>query len=163
MFEFVTSKIAMMVAAIVILTSVLGVYAFQREQVKDLRLRNIADEISGIINDINSLSGETKINVTFDESREGTHIEPLVEDKRYEILITQYRVSITQDNRRYSSNFIEPVHLWVPGSNSYNQSIIQEIDNEYKTLRLESGDDFVIERKLLDLRGEQIYMTFVYV
>jgi hypothetical protein len=153
----------MMIAAIVVLTSVLGVYAIQREQVKDIKLRNIADEISGIINDINSLSGETKINVTSEEGRGGIYIEPFIDGKGYEILITQYRVVTTQGNRRYSSNFIEPVHLWVPVWNTYNWTQIDEIDSSNNTLELNSGDEFIIERKLIDLKGERVYMTFVHV
>ena len=45
MIDLITSKLAMMVAAIIILTTVLGVYAVQREQGKELELKYIAETI----------------------------------------------------------------------------------------------------------------------
>lgn len=162
MLDFVTSKIAMMIAAIVILTSVIGIYALQRGQTKDLELRNISDKIAEAIGNINNLQGETKINVTFDRGEEGICIEPTVNGKNYEILISQYKVMITQEKRRAISNFVVSIHLWVPLSNAYNTTQIEDNDETNKTLGLVSGEDFKIERKLVEISGENDYRTFVY-
>ena len=160
--DFVTSKIAMMIAAIVILTSVIGIYALQREQTKDLELGNIADKIAGAIDNINNLQGETKVNVTFDKGKEGIYIEPTVNGKNYEILISQYKIIITQEKRRSISNFVISIHLWPPLSNAYNLTEIEDIDGMNRTLEFVSGEDFKIERKLVEISGENDYRTFVY-
>ena len=162
MLDFVTSKIAMMIAAIVILTSVIGIYALQREQTKDLELWNIADKIAGAIDNINNLQGETKVNVTFDIGKEGIYIEPTVNGKNYEILISQYKVIITQEKRRSISNLVISMHLWAPLSNAYNLTQIEDIDEVNRTLEFVSGEDFKIERKLVEISGENEYRTFVY-
>lgn len=153
----------MMIAAIIILTSVLGIYAYQREQAKDLELRNIADKISGAIDEYNTLSGESKVNVTFDRDKDGIYVQPKVDGKSYDILITKYKVIVSQESRRFFSNFVVPIHLWIPQLSSYNQTQIEECDSEFKTLQLVSGDNFKIERKLLKISSEREYETFVYV
>jgi hypothetical protein len=152
----------MMIAAIVILTSVLGIYAYQRDQAKDLELRNIADKISGAIDEYNTLLGESKVNVTFHEGEDGIYIRPEVDGENYDILITKYKVIVSQKTRRFYSNFAGSIHLWIPQSNSYNQTEIAECDSEFKMLELVSGDNFKIERKLLEIDIEREYATFVY-
>ncbi len=163
MFDLLTSKLAMMIAAIVILTSVLGIFAYQREQAKDLELRNIADKISKAIDEYNTLLGESKVNVTFHREEDGIYVKPKVDGKNYDILITKYKVIISQEARRFYSNFARPIHLWVPKSSAYNQTEIQECDSEFKILQLVSGPNFKIERKLLEISSEREYETFVYV
>jgi hypothetical protein len=153
----------MMIAAIVILTSVLGIFAYQREQAKDLELRNIADKISQAIDDYYTLLGESIVNVTFDREEDGIYIQPIVDGENYDILITKYKVIISQESRRFYSNFAGSIHLWIPQTNSYNQTEIAECDSEYKILELVSGDNFKIERKLLEISNEREYGTFVYV
>ena len=163
MLDFVTSKIAMMIAAIIILTSVIGFYALQREQAKDMELQNIADKIAEAIHDVNIIQGETKVNVTFNRENEGVYVKPLVNGKSYETMITQNKVIITQNGRRSISNFVVSVHLWVPIFNAYNQTQIEEIDEANKTLELQAGEDFIIERKSIEVSGVNEYITFIYV
>lgn len=162
MLELVTSKIAMMMAAIIILVSVLGIYAIQRNQAIELELKSIADKIAGTIENLNALHGETKVIVAFDEGDEDVHVKPYVDGKNYEIMITCNKVFITQDDRHYTSDITGSIHLWVPLSNTYNQTQIQYLDDENRKLEFKSGQDFEIERKLIEIGGEDKYMTFVY-
>lgn len=163
MLDFVTSKIAMMIAAIIILTSVIGLYTLQREQAKDIELQNIADKIAEAIHNVNTIQGETKVNVTFNRGDDGVYVNPAVNGKSYEILITSNKVIITQNDRRSISNFVVSVHLWVPIFSAYNQTQIEEIDEANTTLELQAGEDFIIERKSIEVSGEYEYMTFIYV
>ena len=162
MIDLITSKLAMMVAAIIILTTVLGVYAVQREQGKELELMNIAETICGAIDDLNGVQGDTILNITFDRGSEGRFLEPLVGSKNYDILITSYEVVISQDGRHYEEDFMAPVHLWQPDSNSLTSSEIEDADMEQDELSLTSGTDFTIERKRVVVDEEGRFLTFVY-
>ena len=77
-------------------------------------------------------------------------------------MITQNRVVITQNEKRVSSSLVCAIHLWHPQSNTYNTSQIQEKDAEYNALEFLSGEDFQIQRKLLEIDKENEYSTFVY-
>ncbi|UCE74591.1 MAG: hypothetical protein JSV56_02515 [Methanomassiliicoccales archaeon] len=162
MFELLTSKLAMMIAVMIILSSILAIFTLQREDAKDMELRNTADKVSGAVDDLNSLLGETKVNVTFDSEKEGFYVDPVVLGKNYEITITRYEVVITQDGRKFISDFIVPIHLWRPDSNTYNLTQIEDSDAENMRLEFVSGEDFIMERALLDIEGEYEYKTFVY-
>jgi hypothetical protein len=160
--DFITSKIAMMVAAVVILTSVLGIFAWQREDSKDIELRNIADEISGSINEINSISGETKINITFEKSNDGIYLNPRVDGKAYKIIISQNEVIVRQNERLFLRNFINAVHIWEPDSEAYEKDEIKEKDRKSPEIELKSEENFQIYRKLVNSGEGKEYMTFVY-
>jgi len=162
MLDFITSKIAMMIAAVIILTSVLGIFAWQREDSKALELRNIADEISNSINEFNSISGETKVNVTFEKSNEGIYLNPKVDGEDYEIIITQSEVIVRQNDRLFLRNFISSVHIWEPNSEFYDKDEIKDNDSKSPQQELRSGEDFQIYRKLVNSGEGKQYMTFVY-
>lgn len=163
MIDLITSKLAMMVAALIIMTTVLGVYAVQRDQGKDLELMNIVETICGAIDDMNGIQGDTILNMTFDRGAEGRFLEPLVDGKNYDILITSYEVVISQDDRRYQEDFMAPVHLGQPHSSSLTSFEIEDGDMEHDELTFTSGTDFTINRKRVVVGGENKYLTFVYV
>jgi hypothetical protein len=162
LFDFITSKLAMMIAAIIILTSVLGIFSMQREDAKDLELRNIVEEISQTINNLNTVSGETKETMTFRTGEQGIYLTPNVDGKPYEIVITQYEVIVKQEGKIFLRDFVMSIHLWEPENIMYNLSLLQNRDEENSQLEFVSGEDFVIHRKLMEMDGEKGYMTFVY-
>lgn len=160
--EFLTSKMAMMIAAIIILTSVLAVFTMMREDANDLKLRNCADTISSSINSMNSINGETRELITFQKGKEGIYLEPEVDGRGYEIRITRYKVMIKQEDNVFIEQFITAVHLWEPEKTAYDLMEFQDNDDRNPQLNIISKEDIVIERKLINLQGENGYMTFVY-
>lgn len=162
MLDLLTSKIAMMVAAVVILTSVLGIFSMQMEDAKELELRNVADRISGTMDNMNTVKGETKEAITFEEGEDGVYIKPKVDGKTYEITLTRYEVIVRQEGKTFLRNFIEDIHLWIPEKFAYDSKELQNIDENNWKLNFTSGDGFTIHRKLIEIDGEKSYMTFVY-
>lgn len=162
MIDLIITKLAMMVAAVIILGTVLGVYAIQRDQGKDLELLNIAEAISRAVDDLNSIQGDTILNITFDSDAEGRYLEPMVDGRNYDILITRWAVAVSQDHRWYGEDFIAPVHLWKPEKNSFTSSEIEKSDMEQKELAFTSGIDFTIERMRVVVGEEGRFLTFLY-
>jgi hypothetical protein len=162
MIDLLTSKLAMMVAAAIILTTVLGVYAVQREHGRDLELRSIAETISGTVDEMNSVHGETKLNFTFSMEAKGRFLKSLVNGKNYEILITTREVIITQEDRHFEEDFMTPIHLWKPERNSFTAHEVESKDLECGELVFTSGKDFTIERMRIVVGGEGRFLTFVY-
>jgi hypothetical protein len=163
MLDVITSKIAMMIAAMIILATVIGIYQLQNEQGRELELRNIARQISDRIDYFNGLQGNMKTNITFDKNEEGIYIKPTVKGEDYDIMIAQNIVIIEQEGFRVSHGFIQHVHHWKPEGETYNRSEIEEKDTESSSINLVSGEDFVIERKLAIIDDLGDYRTFVYI
>lgn len=162
MLDVITSKIAMMIAAIIILVTVIGIYQLQNEHGRELELRNIARQISDRIDYFNGLQGDMKTNITFDKNKEGIYIKPTVKGEDYKITVAQNIVILEQEGLRVSKGFIQHVHHWKPEEETYNHSEIEENDSESSSINLVSGEDFIIERKLLLIDDLGDYRTFVY-
>jgi hypothetical protein len=152
----------MMIAAIIILTSVVGIYSMQREDAEDIALRNIAFKLTDAINDMNSLLGETLLNVSFEEGKSGLYLPPTVNGEKYEIRITRYEVLIKQKDSNSLESFIGEIHLWKPENDMYDSLEIINLNEKYNELIVDSHKDFVIQRKGIEVDGEKEYMTFVY-
>lgn len=160
--DFITSKIAMMIAAVIILTSVLGIFSMQREDAKELELRNVADRISGAVNNLNTVLGETSEVITFTKGEDGIFLNPKIDGKTYEIIITQNEVVVKQEGKNFLREFVVNIHTWEPENMLYNLTQLQYKDEENTKLDFRSGEDFIIQRKLIEIDGEKEYMTFVY-
>jgi hypothetical protein len=160
--DFLTSRIAMMVAAVIILTSVLAVFTMIREDGRELELRNTADTISGSINEINSINGETREFITFRKGKEGVYLEPEINGKSYGITLTRNKVMIRQDDIVFIEDLMGSIHLWEPEKTSYDLAEIEEKDRGNPQMNLNAHDDYIIEKKMINLQGENGYMTFVY-
>jgi hypothetical protein len=134
----------------------------QRDEAKDQELRNIALKLTDAISEMNSVLGETTLNVTFKEGNKDLFIPPTVDDKKYEIRITRYEVLIKQEDRINLESFIGNIHLWKPEKQLYEFTEIHDLDEKNKELRVVSYEDFGMERKEIVVDGEIEYMTFVY-
>ncbi len=64
MLDFVTSKIAMMVAAMIILLAGIGIYEIQKSAIEDEELQNIGDKIAKTINELDALNVLGDVGVT---------------------------------------------------------------------------------------------------
>ncbi len=162
MLEFITSKIAMMMAAIIILTSILAVFTLVREDADDLRLRNHAETISDAISNMNAINGETKEIITFQKGVDGIYLKPEIDGNEYEIKIYQNRVMVRNEDASFIEKFMGQVHLWEPEGTAYDPNEIQDKDKENLQLSFISNEDIVIDRRLIEVEGENGYMTFVY-
>jgi hypothetical protein len=163
MLDFITSKIAMVMAAVFILLVALGMYEIQKNAIEEEELENIADKIAATINEISAMEGSTKVNLTFDDLGEGIYLKPKVGDDTYEIRFTPNLIFITQNGRGTSSNLISAIHLWKPDRNGYNAAELEDLDNN-REMKINSGDKVVIivERTQIEVMGLLEHHTFVY-
>ena len=163
MLDFITSKIAIVMAAVFILLVALGMYEIQNNAIEEEELENIANKISATIDEISAMEASTKVNLTFEDLGEGIYLKPKVGDDTYEIRITPNLVFIDQNGRGTYSHLITAVHLWKPDKNGYNATELEYLDNN-RELKIVSGDKVVIivERTQIEAMGLLEHHTFVY-
>jgi len=152
----------MMIAALIILSSTIGFFAWQNKNTQALELQNIADQIAGKINEMNGIEGSASIIVTFNDNIDGMHLNTMVGGKTYTINITQNLVIASQHDTQVVGKIIEPVHVWKPEKDVYKSSEMQENDTNSRSQKFSSGTDFIIERKMVTVSGMQEHHTFVY-
>lgn len=164
----------MIFAAVVITGSILGFFAWQRENFQDIQRQQTADFIADQIDHISSISGDGKDRFTFDYSMEieGIYLEPEIGGESYEIVISPNHVILDQGGEgQFISSLTRKVHLWNPSSfksmDVFNETILEQLDEDNRTLSFGPGRDFYVESRSLNITFasspmERIYMTFVY-
>jgi hypothetical protein len=163
MIDWLSSKFALLVAAVFILASAFSIIRIQRRSIEDLELERIAEDIASIVNSAALINGQTSIGVEFGKGSQGESFPAEVGGAPYTIKFTHTAVLIVQSSKGFLAVFIGSVHLWKPGQYSAEGArSIEEIDQSHRHLQLESGTDFVVERKLIEMEGGDEYRTFVY-
>lgn len=162
MIDFIYSKVGLIVAALLITSVMLGVFAYQRRQIDTITLHTIGENLSSLVNEVCTIEGEVKWLLTFDEQRrpDGTYFPPTVGGDPYTIRISPDMVFLEQDQKLASSRFSSTVHVWNPGDmRNITTSDLAKANDHIYTLEFEGGYDLFIESRYITGSG---YETFIY-
>ena len=168
MLDWIYSKVAISIAVLVVVATIVGFFTLQRASIEKNELNSIADIIAFHVNLVSKKTDEFITNVTFDEgSSEVVKIPAMYKNNPYNLKIHPDQVVLSQSDETVTSTFISIIHCWNPkllGQYSYytNETIIQGIDMTHHELNFESGHDFVIHQKKLNINGSAAFRTFVY-
>ena len=165
MLDWFSSKIAMTIAISILTIAVVGFFNNETSNLSTQELKNIADKISGAINNMANIKAETQLKITFNESANGVYINPRVQGEAYVVNLTQNLVILKYRGVIITSKISSQIHLWDPSilnsSKNFSSSAVQEYDLVYSSRQLMSGTDFTILNKLVNIDGKEVYFTFV--
>ena len=176
MLDFLTSKIGMMIAALVIAGALIGFFTWQKGNFEDIQRKNLTDFIANEIDHTSSLSSNHRFLVTFDanDKEKGKYLDSMIGGENYEIIIRQNQVVVKQKGEIQAvSSIAKEVHLWNPrvlrsmGLDVVNNTNLDNIDQGNRSLSIMSGEDFYIESYALNVTTpttpmESVYYTFIY-
>ena len=152
----------MIVAALIITVSIIGIFATQRESTVGIEMQDLAHRIADSVNGFYNLNGNTMINFTFNPDKVGVYLPTLINGNSYKVQITPNIVVLTQSGKQATADFLYRVHLWKPTTNNYTLSQIDTNDKGNTTLDINSGVDFTIKRVGIQVSGLLDYYTFIY-
>lgn len=162
MLDWLSSKIAMTVAAVIILASMIGFFAIQNENFKIIETQNAANRVASVINDVGGIAGNTHVNVTFDPKNTAAHhiLPRTIANEDYDIEFTPTLVFVKRGGVTVSSKLTHKVHIWNPGDMvKGTRAQLDLADAQFLSFALHAGTDFTIVRRNLVPAG---YQTFVY-
>lgn len=163
MLEWLTSKIVISVAALVILASVGGFLAVQTQVWEDEELRNVAKEISGTVNDISTIQAETVVFLSFGDDGNGLSVKASIGGDHYDVEVFRDMVRCKQGDRRSASFFYHSIHLYPPSMvDRSNMTAIRSMDLELGKLDTTSTGKMIIMRVLVGDLGSQTFETFLF-
>ena len=162
MFEFVSSKVAMAMAGILILASVFGFFQIQNENIARLEFQETADRIADTMNEANSVNFDMTWRVGFSSTDVDVQLKEVIGGERYSIELYPNSVLVVADGRAYHSSFIGEVHLWDPGLLGPGDNDIEALDITNNEMSIASGEDFIIVRRPLVMDHATEYHTFAY-
>lgn len=175
MLDFISSKVGMIIAAVIISGTVIGFFAWQRAGFEDIERQKTAGFIADHIDHVSSLSSSHRELVTFNHDREkqGVYINPRIAGNPYTLTITGNLVILKQDGEEdVISSLTRRIHPWNPevirGEDVLNDTVLQKIDLGNRSVEIRSGMDFYIEIIPLNMTSaeiplETVYHTFVYI
>ena len=167
MMDFIYSKLAILVAVCILISFFIMFFNWQETNVNIVELENVLDEISGQVNMVSLQDAGTSQNITFDKYGEGVRLPSTIDGKAYQLTIYDNAVYADWEGAQFASQFTNTagsseIHFWKPDSNSYLMSEMEELDvSEY--IIIPSGQDFIIERKLIEVSAHLEYQTFIYI
>ncbi|MEW5761111.1 MAG: hypothetical protein AB1779_10150 [Candidatus Thermoplasmatota archaeon] len=168
MFEWITSKVVMSIAAIILIISIAGFFQLQRSSYEVTEFNNTAIAIANIVDDVSNSPANLKQNVTFGYGG-GIKIMRNFRGNPYELEFLKDRIILRQGTTMVTKGFIKNVHLWKPETskniseaNRSTKEELAKLDSDNKNLKFKSGNDFVIEGKLINVSGNNEFHTFIY-
>ncbi|MFO7619435.1 MAG: hypothetical protein R6W91_07285 [Thermoplasmata archaeon] len=160
MLDWLISKIGVLIAIGVLTTFVLGLFAWQHSVIVDGEGQKLADGISGVLDEASSLEAATVLNISF--GRDSSQLPTSIGGKPYSINITADSVIITSGNRIWMSGQVSRVIPQNLSARVYNLTEYESLELGGCTGEHPSNGNFYIERALVDISGEKIYITLAY-
>jgi len=161
MIDWLASKIGTLIAIGVITGFILALFSWQHGVLVDREGQSIADSISERINALAGLDASILIDVTFGNGPD--QLPASFDGKTYEINITTNMVIISQGQKQWASEFIEPVICQNLSERQFNLTSYDELSTATFTGEFDTSQPFIIERASIDISGQIIYITLVYI
>jgi hypothetical protein len=143
MLEWLSSKMAVALGAMLLLSSVTAFFACQRESIRRIEIGNVARGIAGFIDAVLDLTGETKFVVACDGDA-ALIIPKEVGGSPYEIHLRRDSVIIAQEGRTMVAHWTGELHFWQHHDMAIDTEVAQGLDADYLSLDLLSCQRFEI-------------------
>jgi hypothetical protein len=161
--EWLSSKVAMAVAVLVVTGSVLGYSAYQRSTSYEGEVVDVARSVARWLETFSTSNGEMHSNITFD--RWGNlRLPPSIDGNPVSVNLSRNSVIVTCGRYVVSEPHTAPmVLIWKPQNRSMNVSQIALMDvTTAWTGEVSSPGKFVLERHALFVSGSEQLFTFCY-
>lgn len=161
MIDFIQSKMAILVAVLIITATMIGVFNWQKSNTENLSLNSVSNNITTLINEVSTTDGEIKKLVTFNESKkyEADYFPSRIGGETYKIRLSRGGIILDQGKNSVSMDFSSSVHVWNPGNmKNATSSELRRADDKIPVLKFKSVYDFYIESTYLDGSGHECFV-----
>ena len=164
MLEWITSKVVVSIAALLILASVSGFFVTEREGWKDAQATNISKEIAKLVNQASTVNSNLTSVIHFGEGDSGINLPSNVDGSSYIITFDRTTVRCELNGRSSISDLYSGVHLYPPTDiDLKNLTQKREHDLDHQTLTTHSSGKIVLMRARTVTSGAPEFETFVFV
>ena len=169
MMDWLYSKITVIVVVFILIAFFAAFFLWNTEDIALTEVQNTADEIASRVNEIGAISGSTNITISFDQYRQGAvYIPPTINDQAYTITIMPDQVILDYQGAMITSVLTHPrlpdnnIHFWESTQYQYTTSAMEDLDISNPDITIESGNDFILERKMVEVSAHYEHHTFVF-
>jgi len=167
MIQWLQSKLVLIVAVAILISSVVGVFHHQLESMEKEELKNRCGKIARVIEKMEKADAdEMRQRITFDEGSKGIYLSPEVRGDSYSIKIQTDLVRLEKDGMSVVEGLQANVHVWGPGemndTGELNEDEKRWRDSQASQLEIRSGEKDIELRKV-ELREGDAARTHIFV
>jgi len=159
--DWVSSKVAMSLAALILLAGVVSFFLAQQEEARHDALQSIANQAAAYIDEISRSPGEIAARISVGPG--GTlELPALAAGQAYALTVYRSYVVAGYDGERAYAALATSIHMWQPRAGNYTASEVAEFDTLHPSLALESEGSAIVSRRSLVIDGSPTLETFVF-
>ncbi len=162
MLDWLASKVAMTLAALLLLAGVTGFFLAQRGMVVQDALQGIADGVASYVDEVSSVAGEmtTSLSVGASAGDKGFALPARAAGNPYVLVLFATHVVADDGVHRAMAGLTEPIHLWKPSAGPYTARDVAAMDAGHPSLAL--GGTITIARRVIEVDGAGGPATFAF-
>ncbi len=161
MLEWLSTRLSIVFASILLLSSVTSYFAWERDYATTQKLETITRGLASFIDSSLRINGQAEFIISYKD--EGDLVIPTeVGGQSYDLKLMNDAVVLRQEGRTAIGRWSGFLHLWKPEVGSYSSSKIESEDARHSYLDLISGQPFQISLRRIHVdRIEQTH-AFAY-
>jgi len=154
------SRVAGVIAFLLVLTSVLAFFGFQNLSYQASLQQQVADNIASAVNTLAGAGGEATVLVTFDPNQAGAGIllPSSIGGDPYTLQFTSSSVLILRGGNAMAARFVVPLHLWNPGElNRTTADELARADRMVPKWEIPSSTEFSLRARKVEGLGTAVF------
>ncbi len=161
MIDWISSKVAMTLAALLLLAGVVSFFIAQQAQARHDALQAIADQAAAYIDEVSRAPGEFAASISL--GVQGTlELPGLAADRPYSLTVYRAYVVAGFDGDRAFAVLATPIHLWQPPAGDHTSAEVEREDDLHPTVTIASGGTVIVSRRFLSVDGASSLHTFAF-
>jgi hypothetical protein len=163
--DWLASKVAMTLAALLMLAGVAGFFLAQRDRAVQDALDTISKEAAAFIDGVSRSAGEMATSISVGPppsgAAEGLELPALAAGQRYSLVLYPSYVVADGGGPRAAAVLRTPVHLWDPDGGPLTLDDVAEKDRRNPSLAI-GGGTLALRRQSLPTGGSPVLETFAF-
>jgi len=159
MLEWLSSKMAVMLASMLLLSAATACFLNGREFNVRQEIEMLSRAVADFVDDALRLHGATLLTVTY--GGDGDLVLPnVVDGRQYQLTLRRDSVMIEQLGVRAIGYWSGELHLWTWSGGPLSQEVIDELDSTSPSLSLASGQPWRVAVKPVTVSGIDVLLAF---
>ncbi len=165
MLDWLSSKVAMTLAALLMLAGAVGFFLAAQERAVQDGLDSIAARVARYIDEVSRSPGELTTSLSIGPSPatvpEGLELPSMAAGGPYSLVLHVSYVVVDAGGRRAVAGLHGPVHLWRPDDGRYTVAEVAAMDSSHPSLTI-GGGGLLLSRLGIEVGGSAYLETFVF-
>jgi len=164
--DWLSSKVAMSLAALLLLAGVVGFFLAQRDRAVHDALQDIADRAAAYIDTLSESAGELATSISVGSAMDpgavaGMELPALAAGEPYSLTLYHAYIVAGTDGDRAFAVLRTPIHFFEPEARPFTSEEVADLDVVHPSAILGHGGLAVLSRRYITVDGTARLETFV--